>query len=184
MDLTCTARDVPAATIDGRRDLFIPQELVDYVLDHLHQDKQTLRQCSLVCRAWVASSSLHLFECLSWPPCVHTWSYDSSHSDSDSFPCKCSTLDYSSIWQQLLEFVRTHRVRKNLQQLRLWCDSGAGQVETPAYPIPVSELQGILSELPSLRELYVTGLGVQPLSVPPSVPSFSGSDCKGSTCSV
>ncbi|KAJ6480119.1 hypothetical protein C8R45DRAFT_1076303 [Mycena sanguinolenta] len=39
-----------------------PSELHDYILDHLHNDKHTLFACSLVCRAWNASSRYHLFQ--------------------------------------------------------------------------------------------------------------------------
>ncbi|ESK88748.1 hypothetical protein Moror_1265 [Moniliophthora roreri MCA 2997] len=39
----------------------LPQELVDQIIDHLHNDVQSLRSCSTVCRAWLPSSRLHLF---------------------------------------------------------------------------------------------------------------------------
>lgn len=39
----------------------LPPELVDEAIDHLWDDTQTLRACSLTCRAWVPSSRLHLF---------------------------------------------------------------------------------------------------------------------------
>ena len=38
-----------------------PSELFDVVIDFLHNDLKTLRACSLVSRAWVASSRLHIF---------------------------------------------------------------------------------------------------------------------------
>lgn len=40
---------------------FIPQELFDHIIDHLHNEYSTLLNCSLVCQAWVPSSRLHLF---------------------------------------------------------------------------------------------------------------------------
>ncbi len=39
----------------------LPPELSDAVMDFLHNDKKTLRTCALVCKAWVATSRLHLF---------------------------------------------------------------------------------------------------------------------------
>lgn len=39
-----------------------PPELSDAVIDFLHDDKKTLRECALVCKAWVATSRLHLFQ--------------------------------------------------------------------------------------------------------------------------
>jgi hypothetical protein len=38
-----------------------PPELVDRILDHLHSDRNTLSSCSLVCKAWLASSRYQLF---------------------------------------------------------------------------------------------------------------------------
>ncbi|TCD71447.1 hypothetical protein EIP91_010153 [Steccherinum ochraceum] len=45
----------------------VPQELVDHVIDHHHADRETLKACSLVSRAWTPSSQLHLFESVSVP---------------------------------------------------------------------------------------------------------------------
>ena len=40
---------------------YLPQELVDHIIDHLHDDRLTLNNCSLVSRAWLPTSRLHLF---------------------------------------------------------------------------------------------------------------------------
>ncbi|GJE96751.1 hypothetical protein PsYK624_129570 [Phanerochaete sordida] len=50
-----------------------PPELFDSVIDHLHDDKAALRQCTLICREWLPASTFHLFSTLSWPPCHHMW---------------------------------------------------------------------------------------------------------------
>lgn len=39
------------------------------VIGNLHNDRETLLQCSLVCKAWVPPSSIHLFHSFEWPPC-------------------------------------------------------------------------------------------------------------------
>lgn len=39
-----------------------PQELVDNIIDHAHDDKPTLASCTLVCRSWLPSSSYHLLD--------------------------------------------------------------------------------------------------------------------------
>ncbi|KAF9263749.1 hypothetical protein L218DRAFT_987391 [Marasmius fiardii PR-910] len=39
----------------------LPQELVDQIIDHLHNDISSLKSCTLVCRAWLPTSRLHLF---------------------------------------------------------------------------------------------------------------------------
>jgi hypothetical protein len=39
----------------------LPQELVDIIIDHLHDDQQSLLACSLVCQNWVEPSRIHKF---------------------------------------------------------------------------------------------------------------------------
>lgn len=43
----------------------LAQELTDYIIDFLHDDPDTLRQVSLVSKAWLDRSRHHLFETLS-----------------------------------------------------------------------------------------------------------------------
>ncbi|KAJ7582263.1 hypothetical protein C8J56DRAFT_245777 [Mycena floridula] len=38
-----------------------PQELVDYIIDHVHDSTETLLACALVCRSWLPSARFHLF---------------------------------------------------------------------------------------------------------------------------
>jgi hypothetical protein len=40
----------------------LPPELIDRIIDFLHDDKLTLSVCSLVCRNWVPTSRLHYIE--------------------------------------------------------------------------------------------------------------------------
>lgn len=42
----------------------LPQEMVDMVLDFLHNDKQALSTGSLVCQSWLTSARIHLFASL------------------------------------------------------------------------------------------------------------------------
>ena len=39
----------------------LPQELVDHIIDHLHDDPLALRNCARVCRGWLPTSRLHFF---------------------------------------------------------------------------------------------------------------------------
>ncbi|KAL4244826.1 hypothetical protein ABKN59_001540 [Abortiporus biennis] len=38
-----------------------PLEILDHILDHLHDDKATLQSCSLVCQTFLTSTRFHLF---------------------------------------------------------------------------------------------------------------------------
>lgn len=40
----------------------VPSELTDAVIDHVQLDKQSLANCSVVCRAWLPRSRHHLFD--------------------------------------------------------------------------------------------------------------------------
>ena len=44
--------------------LTFPPELVDRTIDHLHDDKPSLRACTLVSRSWLNTSRHHLFRTL------------------------------------------------------------------------------------------------------------------------
>jgi len=39
----------------------LPQELLDAIIDHLHNDESSLYACSLVCSSWTSPSQYHLF---------------------------------------------------------------------------------------------------------------------------
>lgn len=39
----------------------LPQELVDHIVDHLHDDPASLLACATVCRGWLPASRVHLF---------------------------------------------------------------------------------------------------------------------------
>ncbi len=45
--------------------VLLPSELWDIIIDFLHDDKRAMRRCSLVCKAWISSSRLHLFHAVS-----------------------------------------------------------------------------------------------------------------------
>ena len=41
--------------------IHLPQELVDHIIDHLHDDPFALSNCARVCRAWLPTSRFHSF---------------------------------------------------------------------------------------------------------------------------
>ena len=42
-------------------DLSVPQELIDTIIDHLHDDPPSLLACGLATKKWLPSSRYHLF---------------------------------------------------------------------------------------------------------------------------
>ena len=97
----------------------LPPELVDTVIDFLHNDKQALRQCSLVSKAWIPSSTLHLFATITWPPCAHQWpdSFVPPIQDSTTL-CRCvrSRADFDILLHVLST---TPRIHHNVRELKL-----------------------------------------------------------------
>jgi hypothetical protein len=39
----------------------VPPELIEHIIDYLHDSPEDLRSCALVCKAWLAPSRFHLF---------------------------------------------------------------------------------------------------------------------------
>lgn len=54
-------RPTKEARIEVTRYPVVPYELVDYIIDHLHNDISSLENCALVCRSWLPSSRFHMF---------------------------------------------------------------------------------------------------------------------------
>jgi len=53
----------------------LPQELVDSIIDHLHDDPATLHSCALVSSAWLPASRYHIFRRVS----IRLVPHDTSH---------------------------------------------------------------------------------------------------------
>lgn len=47
---------------------FLPAELIDMIIDHLHNDKQTLATCTLVSQNWLKTSRFHLIPSVTISP--------------------------------------------------------------------------------------------------------------------
>lgn len=130
-----------------------PPELVDAIIDHLHDDKQALQQCSLVAKSWEPSSTLHLFSTLSWPPCYHRWpSYHLRRPGDDDIDTSCRCEYPASDFDALINVVTsTPRIQANVRHLRLssWFkipgeDVGhPGQMQNVSLPLFASILEAI-----------------------------------------
>jgi hypothetical protein len=66
--LVCRRRDPSPVVIKGPTSTDqhaiiakLPQELIDAIIDHLHDDKEALASCSLVCRTWTPRTRHYLF---------------------------------------------------------------------------------------------------------------------------
>ncbi|KIP06776.1 hypothetical protein PHLGIDRAFT_447754 [Phlebiopsis gigantea 11061_1 CR5-6] len=120
-----------------------PQETFDAIIDYLHHDVRTLKQCSLACHIWLPSSSLHLFSSLSWPP-----------RRVDLSELRLGPEEpYDETLARLL--LSSNRLRVYIRKLTLGCWfeelENASDVET----INLNALMRIVDALPSLDSLHL-----------------------------
>jgi hypothetical protein len=132
------------AFIMPRMDLILPPELQDRVIDFLYDDGKTLKQCSLVCRAWVPAASFHLFRSFHWPSC---WIGDATCTSKEAFGDQCfpNLLKVLSASLRVRFTVRTLVLRLHL----------CGDRQLPLPKVTMQELQSIRNLLPRLRCLTV-----------------------------
>ena len=138
----------------------VPQELADMIIDHLHDDKKTLKMCSLVCKGWVPSSSFHLFSKFTWPPCGEDGSYFRSNARMRIYTL--SDLSSNSY--------------KRLHGSIRWLQLGVPCAGSPEYRgFSPQDLFKVVASLPRLYGLILDHCGFrhEPL-FPPSTSDISG----------
>ena len=147
---------------DGAR-TGIPQELVDYTIDFLHDDISTLLASSLVSRRWLPASSSHLFACMRWPPCKHQWDLW-ARGIGDA--CKCHFVgDTGTLEELLLLLSSTPRICDNVRDLRItmsWPKRGGSWTDRHYIFTSPHQLVAILNLVPSVSRLKIMDLRFGP----------------------
>jgi len=77
----------------------IPPEMLDCVIDLLHDDPETLRQCCLVSKSWVLRTRMHLFAEIKFhfPSDLESWK-KTSPDVTNSPACQVHTLFVGCPW--------------------------------------------------------------------------------------
>ncbi|KAH6906540.1 hypothetical protein BKA70DRAFT_1287952 [Coprinopsis sp. MPI-PUGE-AT-0042] len=125
--------------------LRLPQELVDHVVDHLHDDTATLRSCSRVSKAWLPTSRYHLFSRVT----LQAW----NGNGVDTFP--------SERCKQLLALIeRAPEIANHIRELDI-CEGSPLHLANPdTHPTTwvTSEpaLISIFKKLRNLRRLEIS----------------------------
>lgn len=161
----------PSRTLSRVSPDSMPLELLDEIVDNLEDDQESLRQCSLVSRAWHPSAARRLFRRMQWPLCEYAWLQQMNGPPR----CKCGFVqDYQRL-QELKEILQSsYDIRTAVQELRItfsWSTPHAFTVpqhEPDAsrrrhYPrrqkkTSAEELIDLLDLLPSLQSLHLCGL--------------------------
>ena len=145
---------------DGAR---VPQELVDYTIDFLHDDISTLRTSSLVSRWWLPASSFHLFACVRWPPCKHQWD---ALAESIDDACRCHLVgDTDTLEELLLLLSSAPRICNNVRDLRIamsWHKQGSFWTNERFISTSPHQLVTILDLVPSVSRLEILNLSFGP----------------------
>ncbi|KAF8075343.1 hypothetical protein FPV67DRAFT_629796 [Lyophyllum atratum] len=149
----------------------LPQELVDQIIDHLHDQDLTLKACALVCRTWLTPCRSHIFRNVVLQPRLVVrgflnWFKGPSHIASlysilDSTPEVASFIRNLVIREGMVDRDWMAREKTLIPILRLLHNVERFELERAAA-IQIAwrglphNLKGAISELlasPSLREL-------------------------------
>lgn len=132
----------------------LPQELVEYIIDFLHDDPITLNACSLTGHAWCSAARQHTFGTINISTKSHIASLEKSngpfsYTQTLSIWPKCATMRIlnASGWSRLA----------NLTNLSLQC-------ELPSFGIELDDaLQLFLDNFPVLETLTIRNSRVRSL---------------------
>ncbi|CAL1715684.1 unnamed protein product [Somion occarium] len=122
----------------------LPQELVDHIIDFLHDDKKTLARCCLVNHMWLPSSRYHLFHSISL----------SIRNHKDRSP----THSASKTLKRFTNFVSKHLYARRLIR-SLSISKGQGSFSVSIHSSHLVALVIALSRLQtlSLKSVYLLG---------------------------
>jgi len=68
----------------------LPPEILDYIADHLHDERETLKQCCLASKSWVPRSRKHLFANIVFYTRRHLWAWKEVFPDLSRSPVHCT----------------------------------------------------------------------------------------------
>jgi hypothetical protein len=78
-------------------DPYLPAEMLDHIVDHLHDTPDALRNCSLVSKSWIPRTRRHLFADISFPTTRSVRSWKKSFPDPANSPARyAKTLYFGS----------------------------------------------------------------------------------------
>lgn len=116
-------------TLQHPRERSFPPEITDHIIDHLHDDKQTLSSCCLVNHTWYPAARYHLFSsvCVSiTKPTSLLKFHDTLHSNPELRP-----------------YIRSLEVKGGEQQY----------ISSSQFVFQLSEIHDIVEILPNLQDL-------------------------------
>ena len=173
----------------------LPQEILDLIIDHLHNQPTTLEACCLVSRAWLQRARKHLFasvEFSSFGPSICLWKKTfPDHANSPAHNTRRLSIHDSKLIPA--EDVDTLSTFRNVTHLKVdtgdLFDSDISLVPLHGFSAVIrslrllfsslsdSKLFGLICSLPHLEDLALvslTALRHEPWASPPTSPRFTG----------
>lgn len=131
---------------------FFPQELDDHIIDFLHDDRESLRRCSLVRKSWVDASRHHLFSAvtieLAWPH---------PHRTYDALSRFFAVADLSALYSRQYGYCPIYHFVRKLTLKKI----------SKVAHLDIRQMGPLLERLPKLRSLTLEGvLPINPQTVP------------------
>ncbi|KAL4246646.1 hypothetical protein ABKN59_008145 [Abortiporus biennis] len=153
----------------------LPQELTDTIIDFLHDDRNTLKSCSLVCHSWIPATRFHLFRriTLDLTPNDNSkpapnWTACTKPRISPMIQTFIQICDYSPVISSSIEKLDVH-AKVSGHKWKWGAKAGYFQ----PHEVNAQTLLFILNKLQSLKSLNFTGIYIgksEPIS--PHSPSF------------
>jgi hypothetical protein len=78
----------------------LPPEMLDYVIDHLHDTRDALRNCCLVSKSWIPRTRKHLFADIKFPTVESLQSWKETFPDPSTSPARYANtlaIDYPQV---------------------------------------------------------------------------------------
>ena len=116
-------------------------EIVDIIIDYLHDDFNTLKCCSLVCHAWLPASRFHLFDVVT---CLQ-----------GKFSTLQPFLTLAASSPDATPYIRTCIIRPVCERCIRFLDTGTRAHQEPA--LMVEEIGRLIGCLTSLRHIVLRG---------------------------
>ena len=187
---------VTPITLYQKMSCSLPPEIVDLIIDHLHDEPATLKACCLVSKSWIQRTRIHLFVDIKFHPLgrrVSRW--------RETFPDRTNspahhTRTLSICHPQLITAADVHTLLTFCGVLQLtvdtdlWHDQRVSLVPLRGFPVlrslhltltslPDSEIFGLVCSLPLLEDLALVSRNRRRANggwnIPPTSPRLTGS---------
>ena len=181
----------------------LPQEILDYTTDLLHDERETLKRCCLVSKSWVSRARKHLFADVNFSRTEDLEAWKKTFPDPEDSPARhirslriSCPRSVTAADAEVGGWIRTFSRVVRLVILAMTCDDRGlslvpfhnfspvlNSLQMTYFPIPRSRIFNFICSLPLLKDLGLTeitryqnkysGIDFQPSTSPPLTGTLS-----------